>query len=115
MYDFLQIGIDVPRAQLYSKIKKRLEKRFRAGLIEEVNDLCKLGLSWKKIQGFGLCYFWTPLYLTGKISLDELEERVYLAEKDYAKRQMTWFRKDKRIKWLKNYKAIEREVKKFLN
>jgi len=114
-HEFLQIGIDVPREVLSEKIKKRLKKRFQAGLIKEVNDLRRLGLNWKKIQSFGLCYFWTPLYLTGKISLDELEERVYLAEKDYAKRQMTWFKKDKRILWLKKSKEIEREVKKFIS
>ena len=114
-YRFLQIGMDVPRELLHDKIKKRLKKRFQAGLIEEVKTLRKNGLSWKKIQSFGLCYFWIPLYLEGKISMYELEERVYLAEKDYAKRQMTWFRKDKRIVWLKRYKEIEREVKKFLN
>lgn len=114
-YQFLQIGIDVPRAQLDGKIKKRLKKRFQTGMIEEVKKLKKLGLSWKKIQGFGLAYFWIPLYLEKKISLEELRERVYLAEKDYAKRQMTWFRKDKRIVWLKRYKEIEKEAKKFLN
>lgn len=111
---FLQIGIDVPREILAEKIKKRLKKRFQAGMIEEVKKLKKSGLGWKKIQSFGLAYFWIPLYLENKISLDELYERVYLAEKDYAKRQMTWFRKDKRIMWLKNYKEIEKEVKKFL-
>jgi len=113
--EFLQIGIDVPREILSEKIKKRLKKRFQAGLIEEVRTLKKSGLSWKKIQGFGLCYFWIPLYIKEEISLEKLYERVYLAEKDYAKRQMTWFKKDKRILWLKNYKEIEKEAKKLLN
>jgi tRNA dimethylallyltransferase len=112
---FLQIGIDVSREVLSEKIKKRLKKRFQAGMIEEVRKLRKLGLSWKRIQGFGLGYFWIPLYLEKKISLQDLRERVYLAEKDYAKRQMTWFRKDKRIMWFKNYKEIEKETKKFLS
>ncbi|PJA86901.1 MAG: tRNA (adenosine(37)-N6)-dimethylallyltransferase MiaA [Candidatus Moranbacteria bacterium CG_4_9_14_3_um_filter_42_9] len=112
---FLQIGVDVPRETLNEKIRKRLKKRFQAGLVEEVKTLKKTGLSWKKIQSFGLCYFWVPLYLEGKISLDELEERIYLAEKDYAKRQMTWFRKDKRIIWLRSYADIEREAKRFLS
>lgn len=114
-YRFIQIGIDIPREILNEKIKKRLEKRFQAGMIEEAKKLKKMGLGWKRIQSFGLAYYWIPLYINGKITLDELHERVYLAEKDYAKRQMTWFRKDKRIIWLKNYKRIEKEVKKFLN
>ncbi|OGI16660.1 MAG: tRNA (adenosine(37)-N6)-dimethylallyltransferase MiaA [Candidatus Moranbacteria bacterium RBG_19FT_COMBO_42_6] len=114
-YRFLQIGIDVPRELLHEKIRKRLKKRFRDGLVEEVRTLKRTGLSWKKIQSFGLCYFWIPLYLAEKISLDELEERIYLAEKDYAKRQMTWFRKDKRIIWLRSYADIEQEAKRFLS
>ncbi|MFA5777245.1 MAG: tRNA (adenosine(37)-N6)-dimethylallyltransferase MiaA [Parcubacteria group bacterium] len=111
-YDFIQIGIDIPKEKLHQNIKKRLEKRFKQGMIEEVKKLRKSGLSWKKIQSFGLGYFWIPLFLQGKIDKKELFEKVYQAEKDYAKRQMTWFKKDKRIVWLKNYKEIEKEIKK---
>ena len=83
-------------------------------MIREVAELKKSGLSWKKIQSFGLGYFWIPLYLQNKIDKKELLAKVYQAEKDYAKRQMTWFQKDKRIEWLKNYKEIESSVKKFI-
>ncbi len=111
---FLQIGIKLPKEKLNKNIKNRLNKRFRRGMIKEVANLRKSGLSWKKIQSFGLGYYWIPLYLQGKIDKKELFEKIYQSEKDYAKRQMTWFRKDKRIKWLANYKMIEKEVKKFL-
>lgn len=114
-YDFFQIGIDMPKEKLHKKIKKRLEKRFEAGMIEEIKELHKQKLSWKKIQSFGLGYYWIPLYLRGKISKKDLFEKVLGAEKDYAKRQMTWFKKDKRIIWLKNYKEIEKEVEKFVS
>jgi tRNA dimethylallyltransferase len=113
-YDFIQIGIDVPKEKLHKNIKKRLKKRFAAGMIEEVENLRKQGLSWKKIQSFGLGYFWIPLYLQGKLEKKDLFEKIYSAEKNYAKRQMTWFGKDKRIKWLKNYTAIKKEMKKFI-
>lgn len=113
-YTILQIGIDIPKEKLQQNIKKRLEKRWRAGMVKEVEKLKKSGLSWKKIQSFGLGYFWIPLFLQKKISKEELFERVYLAEKNYAKRQMTWFQRDKRIKWLKNYKATEKESIIFL-
>jgi tRNA dimethylallyltransferase len=111
---FLQIGIDIPKEKLQENIRKRLKKRFEQGMIQEVARLHKQGLSWKKIQSFGLGYFWIPLYLQGKISKEELFEKIYLAEKDYAKRQMTWFRKDQRINWLKNYKNIKKEADLFL-
>ncbi|MFH0968937.1 MAG: tRNA (adenosine(37)-N6)-dimethylallyltransferase MiaA [Patescibacteria group bacterium] len=113
-YQFLQIGIDISKEELHKKIKKRLEKRFKQGMIEEVKKLHSQGLSWKKIQSFGLGYYWIPMYLQGKLDKKELFEKVYQAEKDYAKRQMTWFKKDKRINWLKSYNEIGKEIKKFI-
>lgn len=112
--EFLQIGLDAPKKKLHQNIKKRLEKRWQQGMIKEVQKLHAQGLSWQKIQSFGLGYFWIPLYLQKKIAKKELYEKVYQAEKDYSKRQMTWFRKDKSIIWLKNYKKIESETKKFI-
>lgn len=113
-YEFLQIGIDIPKEKLHEKIKRRLEKRFKQGMIKEVENLRKSGMGFLKIQSFGLGYFWIPLYLQNKLSKKELFEKVYQAEKDYAKRQMTWFQKEKRIIWLKNYKKIEKKTRTFL-
>jgi tRNA dimethylallyltransferase len=115
-YQFLQIGINISKENLHSNIKKRLEKRFKQGMIEEVEKLHKKNkLSWKKIQSFGLGYFWIPEYLSGRIGKEELFEKIYQAEKDYAKRQTTWFKKDCRILWLEKYGSIEKEVKNFLS
>ena len=116
IYDFLQIGISQPKEELHEKIKLRLKKRFAAGMIDEVEKLhTKNKLSWKKIESFGLGYKLIPQYLRGEIkSKEELLEKIYLAEKNYAKRQMTWFKKDKIIKWLEDYKKIEKEVETFL-
>lgn len=114
-YNFLQIGIDIPKEKLQANIKKRLEARFKQGMIKEVKNLReKYNLSCKKIQSFGLGYFWIPSYLQGKLSKQEVFEKIYQAEKDYAKRQMTWFQKDKRIKWLKSYMKIKKEIEIFL-
>lgn len=113
-YETLQIGLKIPRQKLYENIKKRVYTRFKQGMINEVKKLHQQGLSWRKIQSFGLGYYWIPLYLQNKISKDELIKKVIQAEKNYAKRQMTWFKRDKRIKWLKNYREIEKLTKKFL-
>jgi len=115
-YDFLQIGIDFPKEKLHQNIEKRLKKRFSQGMIKEVKNLhSKEKLSWKKIESFGLGYFWIPKYLRKEIgSKEELFQKILRAEKDYAKRQMTWFKKDSRIKWLEKYKDIEKEAKNFL-
>ncbi len=116
-YHFLQIGIKIPKEKLNERIKIRLEKRFSAGMIKEVKKLhLKDKISWKRLESFGLGYKLIPQYLRKEIATkDELFEKVYQSEKDYAKRQMTWFSKDKRIIWLPEYKDIEKEVKKFLN
>jgi tRNA dimethylallyltransferase len=113
-YEFLQISVDITKENLHKNIEQRLRKRWAAGMIKEVKNLKKSGLSWKKIQSFGLGYFWIPLYLQKKITKQDLLEKVFLAEKDFAKRQMTWFKKDERIKWLKKYSAIKKETAIFL-
>jgi tRNA dimethylallyltransferase len=126
-YEFIQIGIKLSKEKLHANIKKRLKKRFQEGMIEEVEKLHETGLSWKKIKSFGLGYKLIPEYLRkevypvksrkagAKLFNRELFEHIYQAEKDYAKRQMTWFKKDKRIVWLEKYGDMKKEVKKFLS
>ncbi|MFA7319400.1 MAG: tRNA (adenosine(37)-N6)-dimethylallyltransferase MiaA [Parcubacteria group bacterium] len=114
-YDFLQIGILREKEELHERIRLNVKKRFAAGMIEEVSKLHAAGLSWKKMESFGLSYKLIPQFLRGEIGSEEdLLEKIYLAEKDYAKRQMTWFKKDARIVWLEKYPEIEKEVKLFL-
>jgi tRNA dimethylallyltransferase len=113
-YQILQIGLKLSTDKLHQNIEKRVLTRFKQGMIKEVEKLRSSGLSWKKIQSFGLAYFWIPIYLQNKITQEELIEKVTNAEKKYAKRQMTWFKRDKRIKWLKNYKEINNTANKFL-
>jgi len=85
-------------------------------MIQEVKKLhFKDRISWKRLGSFGLGYNLIPKYLKGEIKTEEeLFEKIYQAEKDYAKRQMTWFQKDKRIVWLEKYRNIEKEVSAFL-
>ncbi|PIP28641.1 MAG: tRNA (adenosine(37)-N6)-dimethylallyltransferase MiaA [Candidatus Moranbacteria bacterium CG23_combo_of_CG06-09_8_20_14_all_35_22] len=115
-YETLQIGINLPKEKLYQNIQKRLKQRFSAGMIKEVKKLhFENKISWKRLESFGLGYSLIPKYFRGEISSKEkLFEQIYLAEKNYAKRQMTWFQKDKRIIWLEKYLEIEKEVRKFL-
>lgn len=115
-YIFLQIGIKLSKEKIHQNIEKRLRYRFAQGMIREVKNLhSKERLSWKKIESFGLGYFWIPKYLKGEIRIkEELFEKIFQAEKDYAKRQMTWFRKDKRIVWLEKYQSIEKEIINFI-
>jgi len=113
-YDFLQIGIAIPKEKLQQRIEERLAKRFAQGMIDEVANLHASSVSWKRLESFGLEYKWLALFLQGKISEKEMRENLLQESKNYAKRQMTWFQKDKRIKWIANYKNIEKEVKSFI-
>jgi len=114
--DFLLLGIKVSKNELAKKIKLRLQKRLNNKMIKEVELLHrKWRLSWKKIQSFGLAYFWIPLFLQNKISSRELFERILMAERNYAKRQRTWFKKDKNIIWIENEKEAFKKVKNFIS
>ena len=114
-FEFLEIGIDWPQEKLDEKIKKRLTKRWQAGMVDEVENLKKkYNLSWEKIQSFGLGYFWIPLFIKQKITEDELKERVFIAERGYAKRQKTWFFRNKNIVWENRQNKINILVEKFL-
>jgi tRNA dimethylallyltransferase len=126
--EFLQIGLDWPVDKLAEKIKKRLRSRWTDGMIAEIKNLkAKYAMSWEEIQAFGLAYYWIPRYLQGELTdsqenvikdpekaRNELLDRVYFAEKNYAKRQRTWFKRDQRIVRENDLQAILKLTKKFL-
>ncbi len=110
----LFLGIKKSHPKLARRIKIRLEKRLKQGLLAEVKKLRDQGLSWKRLDDFGLEYRWLAKYLQKTISYDEM---VKLLQKDiehYAKRQMTWFGRDPRINWIKNERQAKNIVKNFL-
>lgn len=99
-YDILQIGITLPPEILKERIKIRLEKRSRKGMIAEAKRLHQKGLSWKRMRALGLEYRVLADFLTETISRDEMKNCIMLEIVQYAKRQMTWFKRDKRIMWI---------------
>ncbi len=109
----LQIGIVQPKKKLKQLIKKRLFKRLKHGMITEVKNLRRSGLSWKRLEEFGLEYRAIAQYLQGKISKQEMIDKIQTESEQYAKRQITWFKRDKRIKWVRNYKEAKKSVKNF--
>ncbi len=112
--DILQIGIKKSKEDLKNLIAKRLEKRLKQGMIQEVQKLKKAGLSWKRLEGFGLEYCYVAQYLQGKITEKEMKEKIQKASEQYARRQMTWFKRDQRIHWISNFREAEKSVKEFL-
>jgi len=113
-YPVLIIGIKKSKEELNKLIEKRFLKWLKLGLIKEVKNLKKIGLSWKKIEELGIHYRIVAQYLQGKINYREMIKKSLMELRNYAKRQMTWFKKDRRIKWIKNYKEIENLIKFFL-
>ena len=97
---FIQIGLKVPDEILREKINQRLARWFKQGLINEVKKLRQQKISFKRIKEFGLEYFYVAEFLEGKISKPEMIEKSQTAIYQYAKRQMTWFKRDKRINWI---------------
>lgn len=113
-YDFLILGLQLPKEELKKKILKRLKDRLdKEGMVAEVKKLRHQGLSWKRLEEFGLEYGYTAKYLQGKLKYEEMVDQLGKAIVNFAKRQITWFKRDKSIHWIKPSEA-EKLVDKFL-
>ncbi len=111
-YSVSWIGITKPEKILHQKIKRRLEQRLNQGMIKEVTTLQRSGISWARLESFGLEYKYCALILQKKISQVEFEQQLFVAIKQYAKRQMTWFKRNKDIHWVSNFPQALSEIKK---
>ncbi len=99
-FELLKLGVTWPREVLKQRIDERLETRLRQGMVEEVRALLDDGVSEVFLTKLGLEYKYLTWYLTGKMGMEQMKEELGNAIKRFAKRQMTWFRRDERIHWL---------------
>ena len=113
-YQFLLLGLSFPYPILKKRIAKRLEKRLSEGLIDEVKRLREQGLSWARLNDFGLEYRLVAKYLRGEIDYQDMVDGLNKEIFHFAKRQLTWFRKNKDIAWLKNYSQAQKLINNFL-
>ena len=109
----LKIGIALPPEELKKRIHARLVKRLKQDMLREVAQLHKSGVSWKRLDDLGLEYRYVSRYLRGMISKEEMIQAIEKESWKYARRQMTWWRKDKDIFWIKNAKDTAALVNKF--
>jgi len=114
-YRHLKIGIAVETERLQQKIAARLDARLENGLIEEVERLQAKGVSWERLEAFGLEYRYVSLLLQGELSRQESRDQLLQAIIRYSKRQMTWFKRDPGTVWIKDYSEASRAVKNFLD
>jgi tRNA dimethylallyltransferase len=116
-YETLWIGLALDHDALREKIRARLSKRMQNdAMVREAERLHAHGVSWKRMQEFGLEYRHLARYLQNKISKDEMLSAIEIESLQFAKRQMTWFKREKAIQWFNpsDTDAIETAVEKFL-
>jgi len=112
-YEALQIGLEVPRAELIKRIETRVDEQIKSGLVNEVKELSKK-YTWSLPAMSGIGYKQIGYYLRGELSLAEAVDLIKRDTRRYAKRQMTWFRRDKRIKWVAEPAQAEPLVRQYI-
>ncbi|MDD3887778.1 MAG: tRNA (adenosine(37)-N6)-dimethylallyltransferase MiaA [Patescibacteria group bacterium] len=115
-YNFLQIGIKVDREKLYKRIDKRVDQMIKNGLVRELKKLNKK-YSWKlpAMSGIGYGEFKGKLNkIKDKKILTEIIQNIKFHTHQYARRQESWFKRDKKIKWIEKYNEANKLVKNFL-
>jgi tRNA dimethylallyltransferase len=113
--EILILGLRGDRDQRRKRITSRLDQRLKEGLIDEVKQLLEEGLTAEALMYYGLEYKFVTLYLTGNITFDQMRERLNTAIHQFAKRQMTWFRRMERngysINWMETGTNMEENLR----
>jgi len=102
-YRMLAIGLAPDRATLVEAIARRTQEMFQAGLVDEVRDLLAGGLTGSEKPFESLGYKQAILHLRGELSLEDAMSSTEIETRQYAKRQLTWFRRDPRVRWLEGF------------
>lgn len=114
--DYTILALNPDRGLLKKNIQVRLKKRFQEGLVQEVEKLNKSGVSWKRLESFGLEYKYIALFLQKKLKRADMEIELNREISRYAKRQMTWLRRMEemgwQINWITSAKEAESVIKK---
>ncbi len=106
-YDALIFGIDAEREVLYDRINRRVDKMIDEGLENEVRMLCEMGIGRDTTAMQAIGYKELLDCFDGKVTFDEATEKIKMESRRYAKRQMTWFRRNPNIVWVRPEKDEE--------
>lgn len=110
----LNIGVDFDREMRRQRITARLKQRLEVGMLDEVQKLLDSGLKPEQLIYYGLEYKFLTLHLIGKLSYDEMFDKLEIAIHQFAKRQMTWFRgmekRGTKIHWINGHLPMEEKV-----
>ncbi|MBR0207139.1 MAG: tRNA (adenosine(37)-N6)-dimethylallyltransferase MiaA [Clostridia bacterium] len=116
-YPAVRVGLIMPREQLYARIDQRVDSMMAQGLLDEVAELAARGYDRQLPAMQAIGYAQLFAYLAGEASLDAAVEAIKRATRQFAKRQLTWFRRDERVRWFdcehyeEAYRRIERYAK----
>ena len=108
-YDLYYYVLNLDRAKLYERINYRVDKMMELGLLDEVKKLNDMGLNANYTSMKGIGYKELLYYLDGKVSLEQAIDMIKQGSRNYAKRQITWFKKDKRVQWIEKEKFFTEE------
>ncbi|MDT0347317.1 tRNA (adenosine(37)-N6)-dimethylallyltransferase MiaA [Streptomyces litchfieldiae] len=111
-YRTLQIGVGVERPELDERITARVDRMWRAGLVEEVRALEAAGLREGRTASRALGYQQVLAALAGECTLEEAREETIRATRRFARRQESWFRRDARVRWLSGAREARGELEK---
>jgi len=114
-YDVLTIGLTIDMETHGEIVKQRIIERLHTGMVAEVEALLKNGITHERLENFGLEYRYISRYLRGLLDYDTMVEELAVKTRQYAKRQMTWLKRDKTIQWFsKNDQKILDVTETFL-
>ncbi len=118
-YNSLILGLTRGKEELHKRIYKRLIERLeKEDMIGEVDRLHNQGVSWQRLEKFGLEYKFIAWHLQEKIDYDEMVDKLFLAIKQFSKRQLTWFKRwekqGAKINWFENEIKTEKIIKDFI-
>lgn len=116
IYETLFIGLELSKELLQERIITRIQNRIPA-LFDEIKKLHNSGISYERLYSFGLEYRYGSEYVQGNITLDEFNELLFTKTWQFAKRQMTWFKRKPKIRWfdpLNDQQKILQLVKDFI-
>ena len=109
-YNYILFGINMDREKLYDRINRRVDIMIKQGLIEEVKDVLNKYKEFPTaMQGLG--YKEVVAYLEGKMTKEDMIEKIKIETRRYAKRQITWFKKYKDIKWINGLEDINNNIR----
>ena len=115
-YPAVRVGLTMPREKLYAAIDRRVDRMMGQGLLDEVKGLKDKGYDRKLPAMQAIGYAQLYAYLEGEVPLDVAVDKIKRVTRQFAKRQLTWFRRDERIRWFdcEDYETAYREIERYV-